>query len=122
MPFLPFVGRCIGGVRRIGCKIAEEGLSGFSADVDPLQGAVEKDVCAKAFGALEGSVVPDRGVEIGVVRGVAARAGIGLADAASAVDEDLVEAALAGLVGLLVAEVPLAENARGVACGLERLL
>ena len=60
-------------------------------------------------------------VEVGVARSVAATAGVGLADAAGAVDEDLVEAALVGLIRRLVAQVPLAEDAGGVARRLQHL-
>ena len=63
----------------------------------------------------------DRGVEIRVARRVAAGAGIDLPDAARAVDEDLVKAAPVGLILGLVAQMPLAENAGGVAGGLEHL-
>ncbi len=63
----------------------------------------------------------DDRVEIAVARGVAAAAGVGLADAAGAVDEHLVETAAAGLAGVLVAQVPLAEDAGGVAGAFEGL-
>jgi hypothetical protein len=118
---LPLLRRAVGGVRRVGRQVAEEGLARFAAGVDPREGAVEENVGAEALGPLEGAVVADHGVEIVVVRHVAAGARIGLADAAAAMDEDLVEAPPAGLVGVFVAEVPLAEDARGVARRLERL-
>ena len=63
----------------------------------------------------------DGGVEVLVSRSVSATARIGLADAPGAVNEDLVETALVGLVGGFVAEVPFAENAGGVAGRLENL-
>ncbi len=63
----------------------------------------------------------DDGVEVFVAGGVGAGAVIGLADPTRAVDEGFVEAALVGLVGILVAEVPLPEDARGVTRGFEDL-
>src|SRR5262245_28516224 len=59
-------------------------------------------------------VVPDRRVEIAVVRSVAATAGIGLANSAATVNEDFLEAAAVREVRILIAEVPFAENAGGV--------
>jgi hypothetical protein len=55
--------------------------------------------------------VADGGIEIGIAGSVRAGAGIVLPDAAAAVDEGFVEAAMRGLVGLGVAQVPLAEDA-----------
>ena len=63
----------------------------------------------------------DDRVEVGIAGHVAAAAGVGLTDAAGPVDEHLVEAAPAGLVGRLVAQVPLAEDAGSVAGRLEYL-
>ena len=112
------VERAVGGVGR---DVGEEGLVARADLSIQWMRLVEEDVGAVALGLLEGAVVEDGGVEVGVVGGVAAGAGVGLADAARAVDEDLVEAAVLGLIGGLVAEVPLAEDAGGVAGGLEVL-
>ncbi len=108
-------------MRGVGRDVGEEGLSGprtWSIHCDRL---AEEHVGAVALGLLELAVVQDGRVEVRVARRVAAAAGIGLPDAAAAVDEHFVEAALLGLVGGLVAEMPLAENARGVAGPLEHL-
>src|SRR5689334_15264636 len=59
-------------------------------------------------------VVPDRRIEIAVIRSVAATAGIGLANSAATVDIDFLEAATVREVRIFVAEVPFAENASGV--------
>jgi hypothetical protein len=58
---------------------------------------------------------------IGIPRDVAAAAGIALADATGAMDEDFVEAALVRLILCLVTEVPLAEDT-GAITGLLQLL
>ena len=64
----------------------------------------------------------DGRVEVAVAGHVAAAAaGVDLADAAAAVDEHLVEAALAGPAVRLVAQVPLAEDAGPVAGRPEEL-
>ena len=63
----------------------------------------------------------DGGVEILVAGSIAATARVALPDAARAVDEHLGEAASAGPILRFIAEVPLAEDARGVAGGLEHL-
>ena len=89
--------------------------------LDPAQGGGEEEVGAEALRLHEGAVVADDRVEVLVARRIGAAAVVGLADAAGAVDEGLVEAALVRLVGFLVAEVPLAEDAGGVAGGLEDL-
>lgn len=65
--------------------------------------------------------MPDRRIEILVVRRVTATADVGLADAAGTVDEDFVEAAIVRLIRFFVAEMPLAEDPRRVAGRLEHL-
>ena len=87
--------------------------------VDPSQGLLEEDIGAIAFGRDELAVVIDHRVEILVARRIAAGAGIGLPDAAAAVDEHLVEAALVGPILGFVAEMPLAEHPGRVAGLLE---
>ncbi len=89
--------------------------------MNPVERALEEDVGAETPGLDERAVVQDHRVEVRVARRVAATAGVGLADPASPVDEDLVEAASVGLVCLFIAEVPLAEDAGGVARILEHL-
>ncbi len=68
---------------------------------NPLDRLGEEDVGAVAVCLLELAVVEDGRVEIGVAGRVAATAGIRLADAAGAVNEDFVKAAPVGLVGQL---------------------
>src|SRR5882724_3013946 len=82
--------------------------------IDPFERLREEHIGAIAFGFDERAVVQNDGIEILVVRRVAAAARIGLADAAGAVNEDFVEAALVRLIGGFVAEVPFAEDAGGV--------
>jgi hypothetical protein len=81
----------------------------------------EENVGAITFGLFEPAVVPDGGVKIGVARRVAATARVGLPDAARAVDEHFIESAPVGLISVFVAQMPLAENTRGVAGGLQHL-
>ena len=107
-------------VRRVRGEVQVEGLPAFYA-LDPLRRLREKDIGAVAFGLLELAVVFDERGEIRVARRVAARAGVVLADAAAAVDEDLVEAASLRLILVLVAEVPFAKHACGVTDGLQHL-
>jgi len=73
------------------------------------------------LGCLEDAVVADDRVDVIVAGCVATASRVRLADPAGAVDEDFVEAALAGLVGVLVAEVPLAEDAVAIHGALEFL-
>jgi hypothetical protein len=95
--------------------VAVEGALVLGAAAIHVHGLAEEDVGAVALGFLERPVVEDGGVEVGVAGGVAAAALVGLADAARAVDEDLVEPRAGRLVLGFVAEVPLAEDAGGVA-------
>ena len=108
-------------VRGVGRNVGEERLSGGAADVYPLDGLCEEQIGAIARRFLELPVVPERGIDVCVARRVAARAWVGLADTAAAVDIDFVEAAALRPVSCLVAEVPLAEDARRVADGFEHL-
>ena len=63
----------------------------------------------------------DRGIEIAVCRNISATAGISLANATTAMNEHLIEAALVWLIRILVTEMPFAEDAGRVAGGLEHL-
>ncbi len=102
-------------MRSVRRQVDEERFLAGALRVDPLQCLAKEDIGAEAGGFLELTVMQDGGVEVGVARGIAAAAGIGLADTAGAVDEDLIEAASVGLVGGLVAEVPFTEDAGRVA-------
>ena len=103
-------------VGSVGRDTGEEGASA-AGPFHPRNGLSEEHVGAVAAGLHEAAVVEDGGIEVGVFRGVAAGTGEGLADAAAAVDEDLVESAAIGLVGGFIAEVPFPEDAGGVAGG-----
>ena len=111
----------VGAVRGIGGNIGEKRLPGPPLRVHPRGSLTEKHVGAKAAGLFELPVVQNDGVEIRVAGRVAAGAGIDLPDATAAVDEHFVEPARVGQILLFVAEVPLAEDARGVARVAEHL-
>ena len=115
------VGTHQGFVRGVGGDVGEEGFSGIYALLDPLQSLAEEHVGAIAVSALKSAVVADHGIEIGVARSVGAGTRILLANAAAAMDEHFVKAAVSGLVRFGVAQVPLPENAGGVARALQRL-
>ena len=112
------VERRVGRVRR---EIAEERLPLRPAAVDPVDRGIKEDVGAVALGLHERAVAANHRIEIGVPRRVATAAREALPDTAAAVDEDAVEAPLARLVGVFVAQVPLAEDAICVAGRLEKL-
>ena len=95
----------------------EEWLAFLPLGVHPRQCLVEKDVGAIALRLHEPAVAADDGIVIGVARGIAAAAGIALPDAAAAVNKDPIEAPLPRLVGILITEMPLAEDAGRVAAG-----
>ena len=88
---------------------------------DPCLRLAKKDIGAVAVRSLEFAVMENRGIEILVAGRIAATAGIRLPDAAGAVDEHFVEAALVGPTIGLVAQVPFAENSRRVAGRFEHL-
>ena len=95
---LVFLGHLQRGVRSVAGEIGVERPLALHGP-DPLERLVEEDVRAIALRLLELAVVEDGRVEIGVARRVAATAREGLADAAAAVDEHLVEAR-AGWAGI----------------------
>src|SRR5262249_7379112 len=105
----------------VGGEVTEERLA-FPLDrVDPPGRLLEEDVGAVAAGPGEPAVVENGRVEVGVARGIAATAGVGLADAAGTVDEHLVESAVAGPPVRFITQVPLAEDAGRVPGGLQHL-
>jgi hypothetical protein len=106
--FLGALERLVGDIGR---DVGEERRRLAALGVQPLDGLAEKQVGAVAVGLLEPAVVQQGRVLIAIARRVAAGAGVGLPDSAAAVDVDFVEPAPIGLVGGLVAQVPLAENA-----------
>src|SRR5207249_11724578 len=65
--------------------------------------------------------MPDGRIEILVTRRVATTACITLANAARAMDKDLIEATFVGLVWSFVPQVPLAKNTGRVSRGFEHL-
>ena len=76
---------------------------------------------AVAFGFHEGAVVANGGIEVFVAGDVGAGAFVTLPDATGAVDKDFIEPALMGLVGFLIAEVPLAKNSGSIASRFQNL-
>ena len=108
-------------VRSVGRDVGEEGGIGRALRVDPVKRLVKEEIRAITLGFFEAPVVANGRVKVGIARSVTATAGIGLADAAGAVDEDFVEAPFIRLIGGLVSQVPLSEDAGGIACGLEHL-
>ena len=108
----------VGSVRR---DVGKEGFFCTALDVDPLRSLAVEEVGAVAPRFLELSVVEERGIKIRVAGRIAAGAGEGLADATAAVDVDLIEAAALGSIFRFVAEMPFAENPRGVTGRLQHL-
>ena len=96
--------RCIGGY------VGEEWFAGFFLGLDEAGGVVKKDIGAESFDGCGFTVVPVRAIEVGVVPVVRC-----LADAATSVAQDFGEAAVFGSVWIVIAEVPFAEHAGGVA-------
>lgn len=96
---------------RVGGNVGEERFVGFLGLLDPAHGGGEEEVGAVAFGFYEGSVVADGGIKVFVAGNIGAGAFVALSDPAGAVDEDFIESTFVRLVGFLVAEMPLAEDA-----------
>ena len=105
----------------IGCDIGKKGCLIFAPHLHPGERLAEEQIRAVTFCFFELAIVPDGGIEIGVARRIATTAGVALSDAAGAVDEYFVEAAFAGLIWCLVAEMPFAKDAGRVASGLQHL-
>ena len=105
----------IRSVGRIGRDVRVERPLGGSLPFDPLGRLFEEFVSAIARRLHELAVMKQRGCVVGVTRDVATAAGIALADTTGAMDVDLVKATLVRLILSLVAQVPLAEDARAVA-------
>src|SRR3954469_14805950 len=101
-------------VCRIEWDVSEEWLLRLTLSIHPAEGLAKKQVRAIAFGLLELPVVPESWINVGIVRRVAAGAGIRLPDPAAAVDIHFIEAAAFWPVGFLIAEVPLPKDARGI--------
>ena len=77
---------------------------------------VEEDVGAEPLGWDDAAVVEVSAIEVGVVPDIR-----GLADATATMAVDLGESAILGAVGVIVAQVPFAEHAGGVAGVFEDL-
>ena len=103
-------------MRGVGADVGKEGLFLLHRRLDELTCCGEEDVGAEALGRLHLAVVEVVAVEVGVVPQVG-----GLPHAATAVPVDLSKAAIFRPVGKVVAEVPLAKHARGVAGIAEQL-
>ena len=106
-------------MRCVGRDVAEERLAILPAAVDPVECGIEEDVGAVALGLHERAVAADRRTEVRVAWRVATAAREALPNSAAAVDEDAIKAPLARLVGVFVAQVPLAEDAACVAGRLQ---
>ena len=102
-------------MRCVGRKQTEKRLVFLAALIDPIDCRLKKNIGAVALCLDELSVAANHWIKIGVACYVTAAAGKRLADAATAVNEDPLKAALTGLIGIFIAEVPLAENACCVA-------
>ena len=110
--------RTVRGIERDVCK---ERLLRLALRIDPLQRLREEKVGAVARGLFERSVVPERGIDVRIVGSIAAGAGIGLSDAAAAVDIHFVETTTLRAIRRFVAEMPFAKNAGRVARSFEHL-
>ena len=113
----------VGVVGCVGSEPAEEGLFVGSSlrRADPFLGSIKEHIGAVSLGLFKGPIVQNGGVEIAVSWGVPAASGEGLADAASSVDEGLLETSSVGLVGVFVTEVPFSEDTGMVSRLLEDL-
>ena len=110
-----------GAVGGIGGDVGEEGFLFGLLFLDPAHGGGEEEVGAVALGFHERAVVANDGVEVFVPGHVGAGAFVSLSDAAGAVDEDFIKTSFVRLVGVLITQVPLAENTGRVACFFENL-
>ena len=70
-------------VRGVEGDVGEERFARSAAGVHPLVGLIEEPVGAIAFGLFELSIVPERWVDVGIVRRIATRSGKSLSDAAT---------------------------------------
>ena len=102
-------------MRRVGSDVRKKRCIPILFLFDPAKSCGEENIGAKPFCLHERSVVAYDRVKILVARGIGATAFVRLADAARAVDECLVEAAFVRLIRFLVAEVPFAKDAAGIA-------
>ena len=110
-----------GAVGCVGGDVGEKGFFFFLGLFHPTHGGGKKEVGAVAFGFHEGAVVANGGIEVFVAGDVGAGAFVTLPDASSTVDKDFIEPALMGLVGFLIAEVPLAKNSGSIASRFQNL-
>ena len=99
----------------VGRDIGKERLSLILHFFNPTHPRGEKQIGAIARGLYEGTIVANGRVEVLVSRGIGARALVRLPNATGSVDKGFVETPLVRLVGFLVPQVPLAENAADVA-------
>ena len=111
----------VGGMGGIGRHVAEEWRVVLTLQIDPVERCVEEHVGAVALRLHERAVALDHRVEVGVAGRVATAARKRLPDPAAAMDEDAIEPALPRLIGVLITEVPLAEDAGRVAGGFQDL-
>lgn len=103
----------VGAVRGIGRDVGEEGFLGFERLVDEIEGSVEVDVGAVAFGLNLLIVAEEKSV--GVAPFVFTWLGW-LTQAAAEVDEGFLKTLVGWTHWVVVAEVPFAEDASRVPC------
>ena len=102
--------------------VGEVGLFGIDLFFHPAECCLEEDIGAEAFGFYDGVVVEDEVVEVFGVLISDEVAELFLAESASSVDEDFIEASVVRDVLLaFITEVPFTEDAVFVASCLEGL-
>ena len=116
-----FLGHDVWFVGGVWCNVGKKWLLRRALGIDPFCCLSKKQVGAVAGGFLEGAVVPECGIDVGVAGCITAGTRIGLSDAAAAVDIDFIKAAIFRAIGFFITEVPFAKDARGVARGVEHL-
>ena len=108
-------------VRRVRRDQAEERLIRACHRLDPLDPGSEEQIGAVAAPLHELAILTEDRVDVAVSRHVATTARKTLPDPSGTVDDAAIEASLVWLISRLVPEVPLAEDAGGVAGSAEQL-
>ncbi len=103
--------RTVGGIQR---EVGEERLFLGVLLVNPSHGGGKEQVCAEAFRANDRLIVQQHAVEVSALGVLFEVTPLELPDAARAVHEHLVEPPVLRQIRLVVAKMPLSEQARGV--------